>query len=221
MGRDTFLAAGLLLLLGATAAQAGTVSTVAGNGIHGFSGDGGPAVSASLRSPMGVAASSDGTIYFADNLNFRIRSVSGGIINTIAGNGDQGNSGDGGFAIDATLEGVLSIALDDSRRALYISDLGNNRIRKVDLDSGIISAFAGSGAIGNSGDDDIGPNAELAGPEGLAVDALGTVYIADTFNCRIRSVDPDIGIISHYAGDPGCTELFQPTRLAFDSAGNA
>jgi sugar lactone lactonase YvrE len=169
--------------------SAGTITTVAGNGIGGFSGDGGPATSASLDGPYGAAVDAAGNVYIADWQNNRIRKVSGGTITTVAGNGNQGFSGDGGPATSASLNQPQGVAVD-SVGNLYIADSGNERIRKVS--GGTITTVAGSGSYGFSGDGGPATSASLAERSnshwGVAVDSAGNLYIADTYNNRIREV---------------------------------
>ena len=180
----------------------GTITTVAGNGSRGFSGDGGPATSASLRSP-GLAVDAVGNLYIADAYNNRIRKVGlDGIISTVAGSGptgfgNGGFSGDSGPATSALLNLPFDVASDVDGN-LYIAD-SNNRIRKVSLD-GMISTVAGNGNFGFSGDGGPATSASLRSPEGMAVDAVGNLYIADSSNLRIRKVNPD-GIITTVAGN--------------------
>ncbi|HVF63172.1 MAG TPA: RHS repeat-associated core domain-containing protein [Casimicrobiaceae bacterium] len=176
----------------------GVITTVAGNGVAGFSGDGGPAVNASLRSPAGVALAPDGSLYIADNN--RIRRVGlDGIINTVAGNGVLGFSGDGGPAPQASLRNPSGVAVGPDG-SLYFSDEDNNRIRRVGLD-GIISTVAGNGVTGFSGDGGLATQASLGGdPDGIAVGPDGSLYITDDNNKRIRRVGPD-GIITTVAGN--------------------
>jgi RHS repeat-associated protein len=169
----------------------GIISTVAGSGISGYHGDGGSAVQARVNAPYSVALDTDGSLYIADKNNFRIRKVStNGIITTVAGNGVRGYSGDGGLAIQAKLNSPRAIAVDTAGN-LYILDGGNHCIRMVDA-NGIIRTVAGNGNRGYSGDG--GPAADatlgLSGSLGLAVDASGNLFIADTGNHRIRKVAP-------------------------------
>ncbi len=166
----------------------GIVSTVAGSGNHGFSGDGGPATEASVRYPTGVFVDGSGNIYIADTNNIRIRKVdTSGIISTVAGNGTRGFSGDGGLGTSASLENPTAVFVDGSRN-IYIADCGNHRIRKVDT-SGIISTVAGNGTRGFSGDGGLATSASLNFPQGVFVDGLGNIYIGDTANHRIRKVE--------------------------------
>ncbi|MFZ3018130.1 MAG: HYR domain-containing protein [Gallionella sp.] len=223
----------LIASLASATALAGNVTTVVGTGVAGFSGDGGTATAANLNGPRGIAVAPDGTIYFADNANFRIRSVSpAGIISTIAGTGNIGDAGDGGLAVNATLSGVLSIALNPPAGALYIADIDNNRVRRVDLTTGVITNFAGTGIFGFGYGGDGGPatSASLAFPEGVAVGSDGSLYIADAFNCIIRKVDT-ASIITTVAGNGACVatgdggnallaSFALPTRVSVDGASN-
>lgn len=211
---------------------AGNITTVAGTGAQGFSGDGGPATSAELDSPQGVAIDSSGNIYIADTHNHRIRKISTatGIIATIAGTGIAGYSGDNASAASAQLDLPTAIALDASGN-LYIADTANHRIRKIDATTGIITTVAGNGTEGYSGDNGPATAASLDSPTGLAIDASGNIYIADTHNHRIRKITAATGIISTVAGTgtPGYSgdnaaaataKLALPHGLAIDAAGN-
>jgi uncharacterized protein (TIGR03437 family) len=171
----------------------GVITTVAGNGVDGFSGDGGSAVSASLGFPLGVAFDNAGNLYVADGDNNRIRRIApGGIISTVAGNGHGGFSGDGGPATAASLNIPSDVAVDSAGN-LYIADAGDNRVRKVDT-AGIITTVAGTGTDGYSGDGGPSTQAMLNYPWGLAVDGAGTVYISDRVNSRVRIISgPPMG----------------------------
>lgn len=176
----------------------GIITTVAGTGVEGFSGDSGPATQAQLRSPRGVAVGADGSLYIVDTGNVRIRRVGAdGIITTVAGTGVSGFSGDGGPATEATLEfpQVVAVGADGS---FYIDAPQQFRIRRVGPD-GIITTVAGNGIFGFSGDRGPATEAQLSVPGSVAVGADGTLYIADTQNVRIRRVGPD-GIITTIAG---------------------
>ncbi|MFI5141302.1 MAG: T9SS type A sorting domain-containing protein, partial [Bacteroidia bacterium] len=163
---------------------AGIISTVAGNGTSGYSGDGGQATSAELLSPRGVRVDAKGNIYIADFS--RIRKVTtAGIITTIAGNGTTGFSGDGGQATAAELNGATNISLDATGN-LYIADINNIRIRMVNI-YGIINTVAGNGTAGFSGDGGSPTSAELASPR-VTSDPYGNLYIYDGGNYRIRKV---------------------------------
>ena len=176
----------------------GIITTVAGTGDPGFGGDGGPAVSAQLAYPFGVAVDGAGNVYISDRTNHRIRKVdSTGVITTIAGTGDFGFSGDGGPAVSAQLRYPLGLAVDGAGN-LYFVDLANHRIRKVDS-SGVITTVAGTGEKGFGGDGGQAVSALLNSPTGVAADVAGNVYIADASNHRIRKVDSS-GIITTVAG---------------------
>ena len=175
----------------------GIITTVAGNGTPGFSGDGGPATSAKLLFPTSTAFDIAGNMYISDGANVRIRKVStGGIITTYAGNGTQGYSGDGGPAASAELFQPTGIFMDGSDN-LYIADQLSNRIRKVS-NTGIITTIAGNGTRAFSGDGGQATSAELNWPWGVCIHA-GNLYIADTDNYRIRKVTIAVGV-EQYAG---------------------
>ncbi|HWW43931.1 MAG TPA: hypothetical protein VN180_02575, partial [Acidimicrobiia bacterium] len=176
----------------------GRISTVAGDGFPGFSGDGGPAIHASLNSPVRVAVDGSGDLLIADSGNSRIRRVSpSGIISTVAGNGTRGFSGDGGPATAASLSSPDSVTTD-ALGNVYIADAGNQRIRKVTTD-GRIGTVAGNGGIGYAGDGGPATSASFDFPESVAVGPGGELYIADSHNQRIRSVSV-AGIITTVAG---------------------
>jgi uncharacterized protein (TIGR03437 family) len=208
---------------------AGTISTVAGNGGSAFSGDGGQATNASLKSPRGVAVDAAGSLYIADSLNNRIRKVSAnGIITTAAGRGNATFSGDGGPATSASLDYPHGVAVDAAGN-VYIADTNNNRIRKVST-AGTISTIAGNGDFAFSGDGGPATNASLANPTGVALEASGNLYIADVFSWRIRKVTPAGTIttmggngLAKFSGDGGpatAASLCVPWGLALDAIGN-
>jgi uncharacterized protein (TIGR03437 family) len=203
----------------------GVITTVAGNGTLGFSGDNGPALSAELNGPTGVAVDSAGNLYIADTLNNRIRKVSNGVITTVAGNGNPGFGGDNGPATSAQLYYPGGIVLD-SAGSLYIADTHNFRIRKVS--NGAITTVAGNGKPGSGGDN--GP-ATSAGvyPAGIALDSAGNLYIADYYAVSIRKVSNGViatvaGIGTNgFSGDNGpatSAQLNLPWGVAVGSAGN-
>jgi len=194
----------------------GIITTVAGSGTAGFSGDGGPAIQASLNLPSGLAVDSKGNLYISDRSNNRVRVVnSKGIIKTIAGNGKDGYHGDNMPALKATLDKPFGLALDKNNN-LYIADRGNNRIRKVD-GSGLISTVAGDGGFYFIGDNGPAYRASIAGPTDVDVDDKGNIYIADRNNNRIRVVDK-LGMIRTLMGTGqrdynGDSELARETNL--------
>jgi trimeric autotransporter adhesin len=211
----------------------GIITTLAGDGTDGFSGDGAAATKASLSGPAGLALDVAGNLYFADAGNDRVRKVgTNGIITTVAGNGGGSGIGDGGLATKATLSSPIGVAVDAARN-LYIADEYNNRIRKVGT-NGIISTVAGSGIAAFSGDGGVATNASLWYPSGVAVDAAGNLYIADSYNNRIRKVGTNgiittlagngpSGRIGGYSGDGGAAtnaDLSYPSGVAVDAAGN-
>jgi uncharacterized repeat protein (TIGR03803 family) len=207
---------------------AGVISTFAGNGVHGYSGDGGPAIKAEMKHPQGLAFDKAGDLYIADGGGCRIRKVtSAGIISTVAGNGTAGFKGDGGKATSAELNFPGAVAFDSTGN-LYIADYGNNRIRKVTT-AGIISTVAGNGTAGYKGNNGKAVDAELNAPQGVAVDATNHILIADLNNNVIRKVNP-AGIISTvagtgkagFSGDGGAAtsaELNGPNSVSIDAAG--
>jgi sugar lactone lactonase YvrE len=213
----TLLGAGIYSSTAAMAATAGVITTVAGNGISGYTGDGGPATSAELDVTQGVAVDAVGNLYIA-GVNHVRKVDQNGIITTVAGNGISGQSGDGGSAISAAL-GIGGIAVDAAGN-LYIAD--GNRIRKVDRE-GIITTVAGNGNPGYSGDGGPATSAELDTPQSVAFDAHGNLYIADLFNNCIRKVD-NSGIIttvySRGKADYGGGWLPGPLVMTVDAAGN-
>ncbi|WP_086055668.1 NHL repeat-containing protein, partial [Protofrankia coriariae] len=204
----------------------GTVTTVAGTGAPGYSGDDGPATAAQLAKPTSVLVDADGTLYIADTGNHRIRRIgTNDVITTVAGSGTPGYSGDGGPATAAQLANPGSVAVTDDGR-VYIADTDNNRVRRVDSD-GVITTVAGTGAPGYSGDDGPATAAQLARPGGLAADTAGNLYIADNANNRIRRVSSD-GVITTvagtdeagYSGDGGpatAARLCEPNGLGLDA----
>ena len=176
----------------------GIITTVAGNGAAGFSGDGGPAANASLNSPLVVVSDFSGTLYIGDGNNNRVRRVTpDGIISTWAGNGTVGWTGDSGLASKAALNDIEDMALD-SKGNLYLAEFGSNVIRKVDS-TGVITLFAGDGQARFAGDGGPALKASLYSPGGLAVDASGNLYVSDTNNFRIRKINAQ-GLISTMAG---------------------
>jgi trimeric autotransporter adhesin len=238
----------------------GIITTIAGNGTGGFSGDGGPAINASLQTPYGLTVDGAGNIYIADTYNYRVRKITAGVINTIVGNGVAGYSGDGGSATSASLYQPLSVAVD-SAGTLYIGAVSTG-VRKVTggiittvpipagfgqavavdpagalyvasgtqilkVSSGKTVTVAGNGSSGSLGDGAPAISASLSEAYGVTVDSVGNLYIADTFNQRVRKVNSS-GIITTVAkggqtgdGEPANSSfLFQPWGVAVDSSGN-
>ena len=191
----------------------GIINTVAGSGGLGFSGDGGAATSAALSQPYGVVVDSQGDIFIADLGNLRIREVdTKGNINTVAGTGFPGFSGDGSTATKATLTLPSGVAVDSSG-GVYIADQWNLRVRKVSSNN--IATIAGNGGFSYSGDGGPATRAQFNGPQGIALDPAGNLYIADSRNGVVRKIAPDHTI----ATVPG-TSLTLPRGVASDSAGN-
>ncbi len=206
---------GLAALKGA---PEGTITTVAGTGVSGFSGDGGVGTAAQLGEPRDVAVDSMGNVYIADRVNHRIRRLAAnGVITTFAGNGTPGYSGDGGLATGASLDNPSAVAVD-AQRNVFVADMGNNRIRQI-TPQGTITTFAGTGEAGFSGDGGAATQARINTPTGLEVDGAGNVFISDTLNRRVRMVNP-AGIITTAAGNgeagDGGGNGGPPTQAAID-----
>jgi len=177
----------------------GTISTIAGNGTAGFAGDGAAATSAQLNLPTAVSIDASGNILIADTNNQRIRKITAGTITTVAGDGEQTYSGDGGPAISAGIDSPNGVAFDTLVAGkFYIGDTHNQRIRQVDA-SGLITTIAGNGTRSFAGDGSSGTAIGLARPRGLAVDASGRIYLADSDNNRLRLITN--GTIATIAGD--------------------
>jgi sugar lactone lactonase YvrE len=209
----------------------GNISTVAGNGASSYSGDGGPATAATLIAPGGLALDGAGNVFIADSGNNAIREINAvtGIITTVAGNGTPGNSGDGGAATAANLNGPQGITVDADGN-LWIADTGNNVIREVTAADGKIKTVAGTGTAGFAGDNGPAVSAQLNAPYAIAFDLNGDWFIPDSNNFRVRKVDTT-GAITTIAGngsestdgDGGSAisaGLFSPSGLAVDPAGN-
>ena len=205
----------------------GALLVVAGTGVQGFAGDGGPATAAQLNQPLGLAFGADGTLYVADSGNQRVRAVSpAGVITTFAGVGVAGFSGDGGSAAVAAMREPTALAVDAAGGVL-ICDGGNRRVRRVF--SGIISTFAGTGVQGYAGDGGPATTAQMDGPSGVAVAGDGRVFIADTHNQRVRVVGTDGSIqtfagtgVRGFGGDGGpavAANLSDPQGLGWTSEG--
>ncbi|WP_353061998.1 Ig-like domain repeat protein [Tunturibacter psychrotolerans] len=208
----------------------GNITTIAGTGTQGFSGDLGLATSATLDSPQGLALDTARNLYIADTHNQRIRklNLTTGVITTIAGS-TSGFSGDGASALSAQLSLPTALALDSSGN-LYIADTGNHRIRKLNLATAI-TTIAGNGTQGYSGDLGAATSAAIDSPTGIALDASSNLYLADTHNHRVREINANTGVITTIAGtgSPGfsgdttaatAANLALPHGLTSDSAGN-
>ncbi|MGC1870209.1 MAG: Ig-like domain repeat protein [Acidobacteriaceae bacterium] len=211
----------------------GIISTVAGTGTAGYSGDDGAATSAGLNGPAGIATNAAGDLFIADTGNNVIRRVYalGGMIVTVAGTGIAGYSGDGGEAVQARLSHPQSVALDSTGR-LFVADTGNNVIRAVDPVTQSISTIVGNGTAGFSGDGGPAINAELRQPSDVAIDAADDLYIADAGNARVRKLNSQSSTLvtivgSALVGDAGdggpasAAALTTPTGVAVDSLGQA
>lgn len=210
----------------------GTISTFAGTGTPGFSGDGSSATSARLNGPTSISIATSGPVYIGDTLNNRIREVSGAskTISTIGGNGSESDSGQGAISTNSQLSSNTGVASDASGN-LYFCDSNNNRVKEIVVSTGNVINFAGTGIAGYSGDGGSATAARLDQPSGIAVDAAGDVYISDTENNVVREVAAGSGAISTvvgdgtrgYAGDGAPAtqaELNGPSGLAFQSSGN-
>ena len=208
------------------------ITTVVGNGTAGYSGNNGPAVSAELHGPYGVALDSQGDIFFSDDLNSVIREVNATthIITTVAGNGTQGYSGNNGPAVSAELSYPSGVALD-SQGDLFIAERDSGVIREVNATTHVITTVAGNGTQGDSGDNGPAASAELNQPYGVAVDSQGDLFISDSGNNVIREVNATTHVITTvagnhtqgYSGDNGLAasaELFAPAGVAVDSQGD-
>jgi sugar lactone lactonase YvrE len=207
----------------------GTISTVAGTGgVEGYAGDGGAATKAALMAPLGVAVDPAGNIYIADYYGW-IREVnaSSGAISTLAGNGTNGYSGDGGPAASAQFYNPIAVAVD-AQGNVYVADSGNGGVRRIA--SGTITTIAGTGTLSYSGDGGPASAAQFSAISGIAVDAQGNVYVADTSNDAIR-LFPLGGTVSTiagngtqgYTGDGGpatVAKLNNPTGVAVSASGN-
>lgn len=214
-------------------ARSGVITTIAGNGDKGYSGDGGPATAAALNEPYGVVVDRAGNIYTADRLNRRVRRIdaASGVITTVAGNGEAAYSGDGGPAARAGLGEPNGLAFDPEERLLYIADVADHRVRVVDLASGIIATFAGTGMGEHGGDGGPAKEARIFGARAVKVASDGTVYILERQGSTLRRVEPASSIIETiagtggrgYSGDggPAAAAVFDaPKEMALDRDGS-
>jgi DNA-binding beta-propeller fold protein YncE len=183
-------------------ARTGVISTVAGNGEARYSGDGGPATSAELNEPYGIVLDQAGNLYIADRLNRRVRRVDAvtGIITTLAGTGEAAYSGDGGPAAEAGLAEPNGLALDADERRLYVADVADHRVRVIDLHTGSINTFAGTGKAEHNGDGGPARQAGIFGARAVKLGSDGTVYILERQGSSLRTVDPKTGIVRTVAG---------------------
>ena len=208
---------------------AGTITTFAGTGESGYSGDGGSAARARIGDPVAITVDAAGKFYVADRLNRRVRRIDrAGVIKTLAGTGASSYGGDGGPGPRARFHGPAGVALDGLGN-VYVADSGNHRVRKIDA-AGIITTLAGTGAMGYGGDGGPAAQARLQRPSGVAADSAGNVYVADSGNHRIRRIDA-AGTITTlagtgtpgYSGDGGPAaraQIAYPSGVAVDVQGN-
>ena len=214
-------------------AASGAIATVAGDGEGGYGGDGGPATQAALNEPYGIVFDRAGNLYIADRLNRRVRRVDAatGTITTLAGTGEAAYGGDGGPGAEAALVEPNGLALDPAETRLYIADVAGHRVRAVDLPSGRIATFAGTGAAEHSGDGGVAGEAGIFGARAVKVGRDGTVYILERQGSSLRAVDPGTATIATiagtgargYAGDggPAPQAVFDaPKEMALDPGGD-
>jgi len=183
-------------------ARTGIIATVAGSGAAGYAGDGGPAIAAAFNEPYGIAVDRAGNIYVADRHNHCVRRIDGasGIATTCAGNGSAGFAGDGGAAAGAGLVEPNGLALGPTQGRLFIADVADHRVRVVDLATGTISTFSGTGEAQHSGDGGPATAAGIHGARAVKVAADGTVYILERQGSTLRAADPRTGVITTVAG---------------------
>ena len=208
-----------------------TIATFAGDGVAGHSGDGGPATQARLANPYGLVRGPDGALYVCEVDNHIVRRIArDGTITTVAGSGHRGYSGDGGDALQASLNEPYEVRFDRAGN-LHFVEMKNNLVRRVDAKTGRISTIAGTGAPGFSGDGGPAAQAKLNQPHSIQFDRDGNLYICDIGNHRIRNVDAKTGVISTFAGTGAKTPtpdgakfaeapLNGPRALDFDLRGN-
>ncbi len=220
-----------LLALSASFASAATIRTVAGTGTRGFAGDGGPATAAELNDPFGVVRGPDGALWFCEYGGQRVRKITAdGKIITIVGTGAKGHTGDGGPALAATLNLPHEIRFDRAGN-LFIVDMMNHAVRRVDVKTQIITTIAGTGKPGYAGDGGPAKDAQFNQPHSIQFSPAGDLFICDIRNNVIRHVDQKTGVISTFAGTgkPGDTPngapiagtpLRGPRSLDFDRDGN-
>lgn len=208
----------------------GVITTIAGTGVAGFSGDGGLGIHAQINSPVSVAVDAQGNVYFSDQSNKRIRKLYvNGHVNTIAGTGVNGYNGENIAATSAQISSVYGLCLDAAGN-IYFTDYGNQRIRKIDVNTGLVNTIAGNGTTGFSGDGGLAANAQIDFPYGIYADGNGNVFFADLNNNRIRKINSS-GIITTVAGNGAQgyngdninainASLFHPSGVKTDDDGN-
>ena len=207
------------------------ISTIAGTGSASLGGDNGPATSAALYNPVGVAVDTTGNVYISDAGNNRVRKItaSTGVIQTIAGTGTAGYGGDGGQATAGTIQFPCGINLDSSFNVYF--GCYNNVVRKITVSTGVISTVAGTGSTGYNGDNIQATSATLNYPHDVVLDSFGNLYIADRSNYRVRKVDVSTGVISTIVGSGTSSStgdgsaatsatVLGPCYIRFDSSGN-
>jgi DNA-binding beta-propeller fold protein YncE len=183
-------------------ARTGIITTVAGNGSAGYSGDGGPAPQAAFDEPYGIAVDRSGNIFVADRHNHCVRRIdaSSGVVTTVAGNGTAGCSGDGGPAVRAAMVEPNGLGLDPAQQRLFIADVAGHRVRVVDLATGMIATFAGTGEAAHTGDGGPASGAAVFGARAVKVARDGTVYVLERQGSTLRAIDPGTGVITTVAG---------------------
>ena len=219
------------LVCGSSSAASWQVENIAGTGVAGHAGEGGPALQAQLKHPFGIVRGPDGCIYFCEIAGAVVRKIDAqGKLTTIAGTGQKGALGDGGPALQASFSQPHEIRFD-RHGDLFVADTGNQRVRKINLKTGIITTIAGSGKAGFSGDDGPATNATFKSPISIAFDPRGDLFICDIGNHRVRKVDMQTGLITTVAGNgqraptpDGAAfrgaPLLGPRSLDCDKAGN-
>lgn len=212
-------------------AQTWQATTIAGTGVSGYSGDGGPATRAQIANPYGIVRGPDGALYVCEVDNHVIRRIArDGTISTVAGTGTRGYSGDGGAALKAQLNEPYEVRFDQKGNLLFV-EMKNHLVRRVDAKTKLITTLAGTGRPGFSGDGSAATNAQLNQPHSIQLDASDNLYICDIANHRIRRVDANTGLITTFAGTGGRgvtpdgakisgTPLHGPRALDFDKEGN-
>jgi len=222
----------LTAILSLPASQAGTIATVAGTGVRGFAGDGGPATQAQINDPFGVVRGPDGALWFCEYGGMRVRKITAdGKIQTVVGSGQTGYTGDGGPALQATMNKPHEIRFDKAGN-LFIVDMVNHAVRRVDAKTQLITTFAGTGQAGYSGDGGPADKAQFKQPHSIQFDpTFEHLYICDIGNNVIRRVVMKTGIISTFAGTGKSgetpegspiagTPLRGPRSLDFDAKGD-